>query len=501
MSDSPSTNDMPQPAGIPVIEGAVAAADVAVSVVSGTPAGGDQPAVSGAPAVAPQPMEIERGPQQVAQVKTPKREKSFISKFSGPMKGYVFKQAGTQGAGYYLCETTTRPSSRKEGFTRVPSVDGEYTQAPPINLSDFEQAIARLDLHAPEGTRPGWIKRAFDLFDVDGNGKIESEELYFALGTTVMGAKAAGTYISAKDCLHKVLFSPQEMPVVPEPNAYSGKFKEEEGCSEGRCGECSAFFCMCLIPCWVYCPFARLSVGEYSTATVGWKWQRPEKIHGMEAAIRYINECKNETVVEYHWQVYWIREYTASSGDTTYTASERMILADTTGRLTVEDRSPVFVPNTQHKSVVLASELGIEFGDSFAERYKREKAIFFHLNSNNMGAAKYLEEYKLPGMKDSQEIYWLEVTERFPTHTEAPTRQFLSWLEVTERFSNPRRSTHTPIPLLRFSPFTSPSSASPFSPATRCPSPISITAYCTIRSAIRAGTSAALAAKAAPGPS
>jgi len=367
--------------------------------------------------------------------------------------GYTFKPAGargaSQGAGYYLCKTTQRPSSigqlykEEESLKEIANAFGvlDITDPKPIALSEFEQAIARLDLHAPEGTRPGWIKRAFDLFDVDGNGKIDFEELCFALGTTVMGAQAAGTFTSAKNCLHKVLFSPQEIPVTPEPNADSGKFKEKEGWGEGRCGQCAAFSCLCLCPCWVYCPEVRSSVGEYSTAKVGWKWQRPEKIHGMAAAVGYVNECKNAAVVEYHWQVYYIRQYTESSGDTAYTAYERMILGDTTGRLAVEDRSPVFVPNTQHKSVILSSELAVEFGSSFADRYRREKQAFFLLHAQKYkNSAKYLEEFKLPSMKDRQQIDWVEGGEKCCTGPYSRNRSVLTctaacwWLRMMHLF-------------------------------------------------------------------
>ena len=79
-----------------------------------------------------------------------------------------------------------------------------------ISRDEFKKGIAKLGLHQPEGSAPGWKDDAFDRFDADGSGHVDYNEMCFMLGRQVLEAKAQGITKSAKECMQEVIGGLQE---------------------------------------------------------------------------------------------------------------------------------------------------------------------------------------------------------------------------------------------------------------------------------------------------
>ena len=272
-------------------------------------------------------------------------------------------------------------------------LDGIDVSDGKISRDEFKKGIANLDLHAPEGTAPGWKDDAFDRFDVDKDGHVSYEELCFAIGMSVMSAKQRGEVMSAKECLSQVIFKLQETQTAAKLKAMKSEVEKKDVAKldEGRRADAAeaagtaaaakakvdvgsteleewedspeAYCGLILVPCCLCC------------YTIG-ATDMDDKIEGMEAAIKYITTNKDQnpgyywSIQNYHHETRTETSTDANGNTTTHTTTVRVNthFASTAGMLQANDVSETFVPNTRLKNCALASKLNVNLHCELPQR-------------------------------------------------------------------------------------------------------------------------------------
>ena len=257
-------------------------------------------------------------------------------------------------------------------------LDGIDVSDGKISRDEFKKGIANLDLHAPEGTAPGWKDDAFDRFDVDKDGHVSYEELCFAIGMSVMSAKQRGEVMSAKECLSQVIFKLQETQTAAKLKAMKSEVEKKDVAKldEGRRADAAeaagtaaakakvdvgsteleewedspeAYCGLILVPCCLCC------------YTIG-ATDMDDKIEGMEAAIKYITTNKDQnpgyywSIQNYHHETRTETSTDANGNTTTHTttcASTRISRAPPACFRPTTCRD--FVPNTRLRTRSLPS--------------------------------------------------------------------------------------------------------------------------------------------------
>ena len=310
-------------------------------------------------------------------------------------------------------------------------LDGIDVSDGKISRDEFKKGIANLDLHAPEGTAPGWKDDAFDRFDVDKDGHVSYEELCFAIGMSVMSAKQRGEVMSAKECLSQVIFKLQETQTAAKLKAMKSEVEKKDVAKldEGRRADAAeaagtaaaakakvdvgsteleewedspeAYCGLILVPCCLCC------------YTIG-ATDMDDKIEGMEAAIKYITTNKDQnpgyywSIQNYHHETRTETSTDANGNTTTHTTTVRVNthFASTAGMLQANDVSETFVPNTRLKNCALASKLNVNLHPSFHSAYEHRRSMFYRMNTTDI-CQDHHESFSLSTMRKAVRIQWI----------------------------------------------------------------------------------------------
>ena len=281
-----------------------------------------------------------------------------------------------------------------------------------ISREEFKNGITKLEFEHPVGAVDGWKDAAFDRFDVSKDGEIRFDEFCFAIGMTVMAAKARGEQKTAMECFQSVLVhvgEAQRAEVHQQVEATSPSQAEREA-EEAAAEECSHLWVLMLCPCAILpncgpdLPAVGLAVGDCSPT-----------ISGLPAVVKYVGDCKAQHP-RYHWSIqnyHTVTKFQSRDGGLGKTGMESYEeRVDTehakfSGVLISHDTSGDFVPNTSRRVCALSSELAVSI--DFPE-YRTAKEYFYTMNTKDEKQDKraYIT---LPGMNETTRCEWIDGVE------------------------------------------------------------------------------------------
>lgn len=319
----------------------------------------------------------------------------------------------------------------KEAFALL-DVDEGVT----ISRDEFKRGIAKLELHRPEGSAPGWKDDAFDRFDADGNGVIDFNEMCFALGMEIFGARARGEEKTAKDCLQEVIVNLQVVQTDAKKGAMAtAKSKKEiarldEGRREKKAEEegkvaadaaevdkgvsetersmdfttCRGFFfhiIMGLFPCLII------------VHGFGQAMREENKLCGMAEAVAYVTKGKKENP-DFHWTIQNYHYKRVKKKNGTKRVRVNTHFARCSGALATDDNAATFVPRTAKRNLALISKLVLNFDSAFAGRFNNERETWYKFHTRDKHQDKR-EYFTLPVLENSScatvRIEWVEAEE------------------------------------------------------------------------------------------
>ena len=339
-------------------------------------------------AVAPEGIHMERDgiSEAAAQMLA---ESTYVNPFAAPLES--------------MCKEDASLVEIAEAFA-VFDKDGNKR----ISLEEFKDGITKLKLEHPKGAVDGWKDAAFDRFDVRNDGEIRFDEFCFAIGMTVMAAKARGEQKTAMECFQSVLVEggeAQKGPKAEIPQQAEETSPSQAEIEEAATEECSHLCVLMICPCAIV-PDCGPDLPALGTAVQG----GAPTLSGLPAVVKYVGDCKAQHP-RYHWSIqnyHKVRHQTTRldgpKGIESYDERVNTEHVKFSGVLISRDTSGDFVPNTSRRVCALSSELDVSI--DFPE-YWTAKEYFFTMNTKDEYQDK-CSYITLPGMNKAMRCEWVD---------------------------------------------------------------------------------------------